>query len=168
LRFRREPQSLLQTKPAGPFGDDGTESGMTVELTTSALKAITVGLFLGAAIMATAAYAQVAGQVTDPQFIATSTSGRAPLAVEFSYPYTSETSTWILNIDFGDGATDSLQSPCPSGAVNCNSPSPWKGTRTYSAAGTYRAVLTRGGLPLCFGCPAPVLGTVTITVTAGP
>jgi hypothetical protein len=109
------------------------------------------------------------------QFNASPTSGRAPLPASFSYAYTSDNSTWMMDVDFDDGSTGKLQPPhprpCaknPSGlaVADCPITGAWRGAHMYASAGTYTATLTRGGLPLCFTCKAPVLGAVTITVTA--
>jgi hypothetical protein len=125
---------------------------------------LSFSLISGLIIISTAASAQVAG--SGAQFAASRAPNRAPLGVEFSYPHTAENSSWIMDVNFGDGTSGKLQSPCAdgqSGAANCN-PAGWTGTHMYSSAGSYKAILTRGGLPLCYGCSAPVLGTVTITV----
>jgi hypothetical protein len=118
-------------------------------------------------IMGTAGYAQVAG--SGARFAASPTPNRAPLGVVFSYPHTVDNSSWMMEVDFGDGTSGKLQSPCAdgrSGAANYNPAGLWTGTHTYPSAGTYKAILTRGGLPLCFGCLPPVIGTITVTVPA--
>jgi hypothetical protein len=126
-------------------------------------KSLTFGLMLGIIIMGTSAEAQVAG--SGAQFAVSRTPNRAPLAVDFSYPHTIDNSSWMMDVDFGDGTSGKLQSPCADGQLGaCNSAGSWTGTHVYSSAGTYKAILTRGGLPLCFGCSPPVLGTVAVTV----
>jgi hypothetical protein len=123
------------------------------------------GLLVGTALL----LAPIAHAAT---FSASPASGVASLAVSFSYPYESDNGSWMINVDFGDGSSGTMQAPpappCshgPSGVVSCAVAGPWRVAHTYASAGTYTATLTRGGLPLCATCPTPVLGTVTITVT---
>jgi hypothetical protein len=105
-------------------------------------------------------------------FSASPASGVAPLAVSFSYPHEGDNGSRMMNVDFGDGSSGTMQAPpappCshgPSGVVSCPVAGPWRGAHAYASAGTYTATLTRGGLLLCATCPTQVLGTVTITVT---
>ena len=138
-------------------------------------KSRTVALILTAMIVGTVgAQAQRPGS-PQPQFEALPMSGRAPLPVSFSYAHTSDNGTWMMNVDFGDGSSGKMQPPrphpcanSPSGvaAAGCTTTGAWRAAHMYASAGTYTATLTRGGLPLCFTCKAPVLGTVTIAVTA--
>jgi len=133
-----------------------------------------LGLMLGATIaVAAAAHAQPAGS-QQPSLMASPASGPTPLPVSFSFPYASDNGNWMMDIDFGDGSSGKMQPPpsppcanSPSAGAGCPPAGPWRGAHTYASPGTYTATLTRGGLPLCFTCPAPVLGTATITVTGG-
>jgi hypothetical protein len=123
-------------------------------------RCLAAGLSLAAIVLVTAARGQ------SPGFAASPPSGPGPLAVTFSYPHTAENSTWILDIDFGNGGSASMGSPCGNTptARNCAPGGAWTATHSYSEPGTYVATLTRGGLPLCFTCRPPVLGSVTVTV----
>jgi hypothetical protein len=88
---------------------------------------------------------------------ASPSSGLAPLNVEFSYPLNPDNNNWMLDIDFGDRGTGRL---VPSIVTRS-----WTANHVYQSPGTHIATLTRGGLPLCVSCIAPVLGTITIEIT---
>jgi hypothetical protein len=128
------------------------------------------GMLLGAALL----FSAVAVGAT---FSAAPTSGVAPLPVSFSSPYATagDDSGWMMDINFGDASSGKMLPPAvppcsksPSGIVNCSSGGElWRGAHTYTSAGTYTVTLVRGGLPLCGACSAPVLGSMTITVTSG-
>ena len=112
-----------------------------------------------------------AGETAQPPFSASVSSGYAPLSVAFSYQYESTNSHWMLAIDFGDASSGEMQLPAPSRcakAPDSASKCPgfrWQSVHAYEYPGIYVATLTRGGLPRCFGCAAPVLGTQTINVS---
>jgi PKD repeat protein len=99
-----------------------------------------------------------------PTFSASPTSGRAPLGVQFYATIGNQ-----YSIDFGDGQTGSLTSPC-NGAANapkgaCPPPGAY---HTYAGPGTYSATLRlMTSCPQEASCNLPV-GTVTIAVTDGP
>lgn len=103
------------------------------------------------------------------RFIATPTSGPAPLSVTFSNMLSVGNQLSPIQIDFGDGQTAT--------AGNCVAPtdacsSPGTNTHTYAVAGTYSAKITTTtvcgttnsipGRPIY--CPGTTLGKVTITV----
>ncbi|MBI5003918.1 peptidoglycan-binding protein [Candidatus Kaiserbacteria bacterium] len=99
------------------------------------------------------------------------TSGQSPLAVNFWY-ILGDRSSSDYSIDFGDGATGTLEIGCgvpPTSGINA-CPRALVATHTYAANGNYKAVLSRiidpcGGNPACM---APVhleiIGTVRIQV----
>ena len=101
---------------------------------------------------------------TSANFIASPTSGAAPLTVEFTA--TAPQGTELGNtVNFGDGSMGTL------GVVPVCSSCNAEGVvlHTYASAGTYTATLTNN---LC-ACPAngicncpniPILGTATVTV----
>ena len=102
-------------------------------------------------------------QDSSPTFTASPKSGQAPLGVQFYATIGNQ-----YSIDFGDGQTGSLTSPCmgtanaPKGA--CPPPGAY---HTYAGPGTYSATLRLlTSCPQKTACDLPV-GTVTITVTDG-
>lgn len=88
------------------------------------------------------------------QLTAAPRSGSSPLTVQFSYPVTDATTNWMLALDFGDGEAGRMQRTSKG----------WGVSHTYRSAGSFNAVLSRAGLPLCVGCKAPVVGKARVTV----
>jgi PKD repeat protein len=139
------------------------------------LRAGAIGVGLAVALLvAVMIDTTAAARAQDAKLAASPQSGPAPLAVTFSFPHAAANSSWMMNIDFGDGASAAMTQPSsppcvasPTGALRCPNSAHWSARHVYASAGTYTAKLTRGGLPLCFTCNPPVLGTVTIIVTAG-
>lgn len=143
-------------------------------LAASATALPAVLLIAGVITANAAAYAQPS-DLRAPLFAASPMSGPAPLPVNFSYPYTSGSNGWMMNVDFGDGSSGHLERPppppcshSPAGVVSCPPIGPWYGSHAYASPGTYTATLTRGELSLCATCSAPVLGSVKVTVTSSP
>jgi PKD repeat protein len=112
----------------------------------------------------TVSYSSMCIRDSSPTFAASPTSGQAPLGVQFYATIGNQ-----YSIDFGDGQTGSLTSPCigtgnaPKGA--CPPPGAY---HTYTGPGTYSATLRlMTSCPQEESCNLPA-GTVTITVTDGP
>jgi PKD repeat protein len=96
-------------------------------------------------------------------FIASPSSGTAPLSVTFSYTGTS--AALYASIGFGDNSFGTMTAPF--GEPDCSGRCLVTATHTYTSAGTYTAKLATN--PACpdnlNSCPvSQVLGTATITV----
>lgn len=103
-------------------------------------------------------------------FSASPTHGQAPLGVQFYATIGNQ-----YSIDFGDGQTGSLTSPC-NGTPNAHWPDahaegacpPPGAYHTYTTQGTYRATLRLTNCRQEASCATPTDYTVTITVLPPP
>ncbi|MDO8514556.1 MAG: hypothetical protein Q7S50_03370 [bacterium] len=96
----------------------------------------------------------VASTTSNLTLTASPTSGSVPLAVHFSARNMPDASRWNYSVDYKDGHAEQLDSHGATGTFSADT------NHTYTAAGTYLAVLNR-----CWtGCQT--LGTTTITVTS--
>lgn len=127
-------------------------------------------------------YATTSGPQTDTAnnssaFSVSPTSGIAPLVVNFSYSYNSNTQNDRYTVNFGDGTSGQMSAmltaiACAQG-TNCVRSGSWVASHSYVSAGAYIAnlvkkggVCTVGGLSIFCGAPDQILSSVTITVSS--
>ena len=163
-------QAFLQSTPsAGGFPYlSGTPTGYFGFLTQSAVRlfqsehGLLAAGFVGPATRTQIKVLTCGGTTPAVSFSATPSSGSAPLTVVFGV-----NTRGLYKIDFGDSTQEEFDTrysvvECATGSTSC--PVGFK-THTYASAGTYTANLQQQIVCITTPCVAPVLGTVTITVT---